>query len=278
MLAECLICENNQFVVDSGYVTCIGCGSVQRKELCTDATGFCNVPTHAVKVNYTRINRFKTKIIGALQRRLNHKVDTQVLGFLKSEFDKPTTPERFIEMLTQMRLGRRKPYMYIAYYYELIFGVQLPMIPPAEEQLINRLFREIFYATNRLKLARPTFPMTTLLRLIVFTFEFSKETTYIVRFSKGLRCAKRRKRYRDDFEKCLRYIVKNHDRTDIHRIVKWRETPVSEGAIYEAGRPPIQTGFDLQIQGGDGQGGENEEIRPEQDDGAEKWAAILSLL
>ena len=247
MLAECSICEKTQFVVDNGYVTCMLCGSVQRRELCTDTTGFSNVPTHAVKVNYTRINRFKTKIMGALQRRLNHKVDKQVLEFLKSEFDKPTTPERFIMKLTQMRLGRRKPYMYIAYYYEYIFGVQLPKIPAAEEKLINRLFREIFYATNRLNLARPTFPMTTLLRLIVFTFNFSKETTYLVRFSKGLRCAKRRKRYRDDFEKCLRYIVKNYDRTDIHRIVKWRETPVSEGAIYEAGRPPIQTGLDLQI-------------------------------
>ncbi len=246
MHAVCSTCNNMQFVVDNGFVTCICCGGVQRQDLSPDKTGFQNTPTHAVKICYTRTNRFKTKIMGALQRRLNHKVDVQVLAHLRDTFqDTPSTPEHFIEVLTQMDLGRRKPYMYIAYYYEYLFNVKLPVIPAHEEKLINRLFREVFYATNRLALARPTFPMTTLLRLIVFTFQFSPETTYITRFAKGLRCAKRRKRYRDDFEKCLRYIIKHGGRTEIHKIVRRREIRVSESAIYETGRTELSPWVDL---------------------------------
>ena len=228
MQGACTTCENSIFVCDDGYWTCVGCGRVARPQLDTDATGYQNTPTHSIKLAYTRINRFKCKILGALQRRLNHKVDTEVLNLLRLEFATPPAPERFIEGLTQaqLRTKRRKPYMYVAYYYEFLFNVQLPTIPPHEENIINRLFVEIFYATNRLGLARPTFPMTTLLRLIVFTFEFSPETTYVTRFAKGLRCANRRRRYRKDFEKCLQYILNHGDRTDILRIAKRREVRV----------------------------------------------------
>ena len=144
----------------------------------------------------------------------------------------------FIEGLTQIELNsnRRKPYMYIAYYYEYIFNVTLPHIPTHEEKIINNFFAEIFYATNRLRLTRPTYPMTTLLRLIVFTFEFSPETTYIVRFTKGLRCAKRRRRYREDFEKCCAYIRNDGDRGGLFETIKRRKLKVSAGAIYEVGR------------------------------------------
>ena len=66
----------------------------------------------------------------------------------------------FIAGLTLIELNsnRRKPYMYIAYYYEYIFNVTLPHIPKHEEKIINNFFAEIFYATNRLRLTRPTYP------------------------------------------------------------------------------------------------------------------------
>ena len=247
MQPACTICEKMIFVCEDDFWICVNCGGVQSRQLDSDATGYQNTPTHSIKLAYTRINRFKCKILGALQRRLNHKVDTEVLDLLRLEFKTPPTPERFIAGLTQAELNtkRRKPYMYIAYYYEYLFNVKLPVIPTHEEKLINRLFREVFYATNRLALARPTFPMTTLLRLIVFTFQFSPETTYITRFAKGLRCAKRRKRYRDDFEKCLRYIIKHGGRTEIHKIVRRREIRVSESAIYETGRTELSPWVDL---------------------------------
>ena len=44
------------------------CGVVAGPQLDSDATGYQNVPTHSLKICYTRINRFKTKILGALQR------------------------------------------------------------------------------------------------------------------------------------------------------------------------------------------------------------------
>ena len=241
MHVACLTCKGQHFVCEAGYRTCIRCGVVAGVQLDADATGYQNVPTHSIKVSYTRINRFKTKILGALQRHLNHRVDTEVLSLLKTKFDKPPTPELFIDGLTQIELNsnRRKPYMYVAYYYEYIFNVTLPHIPTHEEKIINRFFAEIFYATNRLQLLRPTYPMTTLLRLIVFTFEFSPETTYIVRFAKGLRCAKRRRRYREDFEKCCAYIRNDGDRSGLFKAVKRRKSKVSASAIYEVGRPPI---------------------------------------
>ena len=241
MQPACTICEKMIFVCEDGFWTCVNCGGVQGRQLDSDATGYHNTPTHSIKLAYTRINRFKCKILGALQRRLNHKVDTEVLNLLRLEFKTPPTPERFIAGLTQAELNtkRRKPYMYIAYYYEYLFNVQLPIIPPREEKLINRFFVEVFYATNRLALARPTFPMTTLLRLIVFTFKFSPETTYITRFAKGLRCANRRRRYREDFEKCLRYILNHGDRTDILRTTKRREVRVHASDEYEVGREPV---------------------------------------
>ena len=280
MRGVCSICDQINFVIDAGYLTCVNCGSVAGRQLDADATGYQNIPTHSIKLAYTRINRFKTKILGALQRRLNHKVDTEVLNLLKERFDTPPTPELFIEGLTQIELStnRRKPYMYIAYYYQYIFSVQLPQIPPQEEQIINRFFAEVFYASNRLALARPTFPMTTLLRLIVFTFKFSPETTYAVRFAKGLRCAKRRRRYREDFEKCLLYIINDGDRSDLLRTLKRRKLKVPESAIYEVGRTHFQTGLDLHHKKANGRSSQKQNIRSKQNNGSEKRTTLFSLL
>ena len=282
MRAVCSTCNSpdSSFVIDAGYITCTSCGSVAAPQLDSDATGYQNIPTHSIKLAYTRINRFRTKILGALQRRLNHKVDLEVLALLKAQFDTPPTPERFIEGLTQIELSsnRRKPYMYVAYYYQYIFNVELPHIPTHEERLINRFFAEVFYATNRLALARPTFPMTTLLRLIVFTFEFSPETTYTVRFTKGLRCAKRRRRYREEFEKCLAYIIKDGDRSDLLRTLKRRKLKVPESAIYEVGRPQLQARLSVHLEETNGQGRREQEVRHQQDYGPKEWAALFSLL
>ena len=68
MHAACSTCNNNQFVCEAGYRTCMKCGVVAGPQLDSDATGYQNVPTHSLKICYTRINRFKTKILGALQR------------------------------------------------------------------------------------------------------------------------------------------------------------------------------------------------------------------
>ena len=48
------------------------------------------------------------------------------------------------------------------------------------------IFKEIFFASDRLKLPTPTFPMSSLLRLIVDHFEFSVATQTVVRFARRL--------------------------------------------------------------------------------------------
>ena len=44
----------------------------------------CNRNYHPIKSNYTRTNRFRKKILGALQRRLNHDINLDVLRLLRA--------------------------------------------------------------------------------------------------------------------------------------------------------------------------------------------------
>ena len=212
-LDVCSSCGENIFVIDAGYETCVACGSVQRKELNENACSFDYCPTHSLRTAYSRIKRFNNKILGGLQRKLHHKLDEEVFYMLKERTpEEPISPEQFLDHLTSLVVGRRKPYIHAIYYYEARYKVALPKIPEHEEMLIGALFREIFYANDRLKLERPTFPMATLLRLTVDHFEFSLATQLVVRFAKRLRCERRRRRYTKMFEKCLLYI-NNNERT-----------------------------------------------------------------
>ena len=85
----------------------------------------------------------------------------------------------------------------------MVFECKLPVIEKKEEDAI---FVDIFYASKRLKLERPIFPMTTLLHLIVEHHDFSEKTRYVARFGKKLRCMKRQRRYAQMFQKCIAYI------------------------------------------------------------------------
>ena len=198
------------FVIDAGYETCIACGNVHRVELNENACSFDYCPTHSLRTAYSRIKRFTNKILGGLQRKLHHKLDEEVFHLLKERTpEEPVSPEQFLDHLTSLEIGRRKPYIHVIYYYEARYKVALPKIPEHEEMMIGALFREIFYANDRLQLSRPTFPMATLLRLTVDHFEFSLATQLVVRFAKRLRCERRRRRYTKMFEKCLLYINKD---------------------------------------------------------------------
>lgn len=219
MSHACSTC-NGSTVIDSGYHTCIKCGAIQRRQLDQNATSFDHSATHSLKIEYTCITRFTKKIMAALQRSLHHNIDLDVRRLLAKMFtaESRPTPERFIDAMSVIRLDRRrrKPYNYMTYYYESIFNVDLPVIPDAELKRINLIFAEVFYASKRLNLCRPMFPMTVLLRLIVDFFEFSDETKYVVRFAKQLRCMSRRRRYKMMFVKCLLYLINHGKRTGIH--------------------------------------------------------------
>ena len=81
----CTTCNaENCFVADQGYQTCTMCGSVQRRELNVNQTGYYGSTYHyPIKKPYTRINRFRKKIMGALQRKLNHDINDKVLRLLR---------------------------------------------------------------------------------------------------------------------------------------------------------------------------------------------------
>ena len=226
----CASCKGDVFVIDAGYETCVSCGNVQRKELNENACSFDYCPTHSLRTAYSRIKRFNNKILGGLQRKLHHKLDEEVFHLLKERTpEEPVSPEQFLDHLTSLVVGRRKPYIHAIYYYEARYKVALPKIPEHEELMIGALFREIFYANDRLKLKRPTFPMATLLRLTVDHFEFSLATQLVVRFAKRLRCERRRRRYTKMFEKCLLYI--NKDERTRSAIAGLRRKKVAFGGV-----------------------------------------------
>ena len=91
--AEGSTCEHNRFVVEQGYETCVECGAVRRAELGENTpppfflhhnNPNCNRNYHPIKSNYTRTNRFRKKILGALQRRLNHDINLDVLRLIRA--------------------------------------------------------------------------------------------------------------------------------------------------------------------------------------------------
>ena len=218
------------------------CGAVLGRELDESNCGYHEVPTHSITPTYTRMKRFKCKILGGLQRRLYHKLDSDVLSLLKERFDHIVPPETFLDHLLSLDVGRRKPYIHVAYYYEAIFNIKLPMIPAHEEAQINRMFKEIFFASDRLALPKPTFPMSSLLRLIVDHFEFSLETQTVVRFAKRLRCQRRRRRYLKMFLKCCAYIYKHERTTSAIKGMRRKEAQIHACSLDEIASYSIPQG------------------------------------
>ena len=206
--------EADHFVLDNGYMTCVWCGKVGRRELDVSNTAFGNIPSR-LKTNYTRTGRFTNKIMGALQKRHHHNLDAKLLTFLRSA-SKCATPEDLLLCISQWERcprGDRKPYIFAVRYWEALGG-SVKSISAREEKFICNIFHEIFFAAERLHLERPRFPMTTLLQLIVEEFATSREANYLIRFTKRLRCQIRQARYTDHFKQCISYIKENVERCD----------------------------------------------------------------
>ena len=93
--AEGSTCEHC-FVVEQGYETCVNCGTVRGGVQLGENTPppfFYNnhhqlnqrkpINYYPIKSTYTRTNRFRKKILGAIQRRLNHDINVDVLRLLR---------------------------------------------------------------------------------------------------------------------------------------------------------------------------------------------------
>lgn len=84
-------CEHS-FVVEQGYETCVKCGWVRGSALGENTPppfyplqkmNHCCYYYYPIKSTYTRTNRFRKKILGAIQRRLNHDINVDVLRLLR---------------------------------------------------------------------------------------------------------------------------------------------------------------------------------------------------
>ena len=202
-------CCNAQCVCDNGFMCCTACGCVQNRALDVSITSFeeCKAPHYAT---YTRSRRFRKNILACLTNRVCHNVDTQLAAYLKRC---AKTPEEYVQALSNyptLALGtsRRRPYIHLSAYW-VANGNVLPRLSANHIARLTILFDSIFFAWARLGLPSPQFPYTTLLQMICAQQSGGDALKFIIRFTRVLRCPKRRTRYANAFNLCMSYI-KDH--------------------------------------------------------------------
>ena len=208
-------CCNESMVVDSGFMTCVNCGSVTQRELDVGNIGFSSYGAPITSNVYTRSSRFSNKVLANLLGKTHHRCDDGLLLYLRQcrIKKKLQTPEQLLLRIADYTSpSMRKPYAFARQYWEQVTFQKVPPISQREEQFICKCFDECFFAWERLNLGRPKFPMTCVLRLIITQFNLSENAHYICRFARELRCPVRRLRYKKCFKKCIAYIKQNEQR------------------------------------------------------------------
>ena len=199
------MCKCTRTVVDQGQSVCVDCGRVGQRELCTSHTTFEQRFGTLRSSSYTREKRFNNKILGALQGNLLHRVNTNLVRYLKQceREGRLETPEELLQCMSCYCVPR-KPYLHAIAYWETIKRCKVIRLTPQEESVVRYWFREIFFATHRLSLPTPHIPMATVLQFVLERILPHK--IYLGRFTRVLRCAKRTARYKIQFEKCVAYV------------------------------------------------------------------------
>ena len=202
-------------VVECGMRVCVVCGKVVARDLNTSNTSFSQRFSSLGQKRYSRKKRFNNRILGALQRRINHSLDLQLVRYLKQchRRKKLNSPEELLLRMSEYR-SPRKPYLHALLYWTEVTGEKVELMTREDEHFISMWFDEIFFARNRLAFPRPRPPMATLLQLVVQEFDL-KNVKYLVRFTRHLRCPARTRKYYDQTQKCFAYIknggLKNWD-------------------------------------------------------------------
>ena len=228
MLTVLSSCYEADVVLDCGFNCCTSCGKVVQRELDTTCTSYNACWGTVMNTTpYTRSSRFNTKILAALLGNVNHRCDAGLLRWLHfcNRKNRLATPEMLLKRISDYKTTIRKPYIHSRCYWIAVKGGKLPTISNDEVVFIEKTFAELFYAWERLNLKKPKFPFTTALRLIVEKFELSDNMKYLCRFARKLRCPNRKKRYKENFEKCVAYIQTHAERTG------WRRLQTSE--VYQ---------------------------------------------
>ena len=208
-------CEGGTHI-DSGYLCCVSCGAVCKRELDTKCSSFAQntAPLHN---SYTRTKRFVTKIRAALMCRVTCPIDLMLLSSVRC----CSTPEDVIQAIAKHvppvvhGPPPRRPYLHAVAYW-VAAGKEMTFPTKREIDHYVRQFEHIFFARARLDITGPNFPYLTLLEFLVNeknnTRICSDAMRFIMRFVRKLRCQRRRRKYADQYQMCMEYIKNHGDR------------------------------------------------------------------
>ena len=191
---------------ENGFRICTGCGRTLSRHLETSLRAY-NQGAHYFPVGYSRKSRFEKKVLGALRCISAHKVNVQLMDYLRTrEID---TPKKLLsEIAKYPTKGGRRPYIYVMYYWKAL-GFKQPVVLEKDMDLLKREFDQIFFAWERLGFTNPKFPYSyTFKKLVTGQTKYSQGMRDLVPFVRTLRCQKRRKRYDRLFEICREFDFK----------------------------------------------------------------------
>ena len=197
-----------EWITDNGYFVCCYCGRVGPQALDVRNVSYTHESGY-LRVMYTRSNRFSSKVLGALNRKISCAIDPNLVNHLKK--NNATQPEDVVEGIrTWVTSAKRKPYIF-ASTYGVAIGLPDYTMDPNDICRIVTIFDEIFFAHKRLRFKGPNFPFSELLHLICENFEMEATTEYVVRYAKRLRCDTRTQRYKEMFDECLTHVATKLD-------------------------------------------------------------------
>ena len=200
------LCCTSETASEGGFVLCLCCGKIQSPALETGCTSY-NHSSYYMAKPYSRKSRFEKKVLGLLRRRANHKIDEDLMIFLKTR--KIKTPQNLLCEISLYPTKGRRPYSAIMYYW-VCLGKTQPVCTDADVRQLKIDFDHIFFAWRRLGYPNPKFPYSYLFAKIVESNKkYSSGIVEMVRFVRQLRCPKRRERYDRLFKKCKQFEYKN---------------------------------------------------------------------
>ena len=236
-------CCRFDVVSENGFILCMNCGKIQSPALETSCTSYNHSSYYMVK-SYSRKSRFEKKVLGLLRCLANHKIDADLMIFLKPKNIK--TAQTLLSEISRYPTKGRRPYSAIMYYWKAL-GHRQPTCTDDDVRQLGRDFDHIFFAWERLGFPNPKFPYPYLFAKIVGTrTSYSRGIRQMVRFVRHLRCKKRRARYDELFGKCKTFEYKNISITpanmDEKKDIEYPEQSISREVVY---RPKRMSPYDV---------------------------------
>jgi len=223
-------------VTDEGFDICTGCGRTLGRHLETRLVAYAQGALYFPR-GYSRKSRFEKKVLGALRRLSVHKVEVELMDYLKTRDIQ--TPQQLLREIGQYPTDGRRPYIYIMYYW-VGLGFKQPMILERDMDILKREFDQLFFAWERLGFPNPKFPYSyTFKKLVLGQKKYSQGMRDLVPFVRTLRCPRRRERYDRLFAICREFDFKKiiyketqMDKTDMEEKIDEMEIEYPATEVY----------------------------------------------